>query len=48
MSRASLAVAALFCKAGLKENKGAFEPPGVVGVDGVLGDGELEILEFFT
>jgi hypothetical protein len=47
MSRASFAVAALFCKAGLKENNGALEPPGVVGVDGVLGDGELEIFRVF-
>lgn len=37
----SLTLAAFFCSAGsVKVN--IFDPPGVVGVVGVLGDGELK------
>lgn len=44
VSKVSLTVAAFFWSAGsVNENIGplTLEPPGVVGVEGVLGDGEL-------
>lgn len=47
MSNVSLTLAAFFCSAGsVNVNMGPLilELPGVVGVDGVLGDGELQCL----